>query len=139
MKVKKTGALSIISPDGIFFEGRILSVILPTPDGALEFLPFHEAMMTAIKAGELRYRTEDGQWHVVAVSTGVGQTANNRCQIFVNAAERPEDIDRNRAKAALERATESLRQKKSIEEYELSKASMARALNRLRVSDREPL
>ncbi len=138
-KDQKTCALSIISPDGIFFEGRVLSVIIPAPDGFLEFLPFHEAMMTAVKAGELRYKTEDEQWHIVAVSTGVGQTANNRCQIFVNAAEKPEDIDRNRAKAALERATESMRQKKSIEEYELSKASMARALNRLRVSDREPL
>jgi len=137
-KGKKTCALSIISPDGVFYEGRVISVMIPAPDGILEFLPFHEAMMTAITAGELKYKTEDEQWHTVAVSTGVGQTANNRCQIFVNAAERPEDIDRNRAKAALERATEGLRQKKSIEEYELSKASMARALNRLRVSDREP-
>ncbi|MBO6111812.1 MAG: ATP synthase F1 subunit epsilon [Lachnospiraceae bacterium] len=138
MKNASTGRLSIISPDGVFFEGKMLSVIIPAPDGQIELLPYHEAMMTAVSVGELKYRTDDGQWHTVSVGGGVGQVANNRCQIFVNSVERPEEIDRNRARAALERATEHLRQKKSIEEYKLSQAAMARALNRLRVSDREP-
>ncbi len=135
---KKTGALRIISPDGIFFDGKMLAVILPTSDGQIEFLPYHEEMIAAIITGELRYRTEDEKWHIAAVGGGVAQTANNRCDIYVDFAEKPEDIDKSRAKAALERATEQMRQKKSIEEYKLSQASMARALIRLRVADREP-
>ena len=46
-------------------------------------------------------------------------------------AERPEDIDIVRAREAEERAKEKLRQKMSIQEYHLSKASLARAMSRL--------
>ena len=135
---KKTGSLRIISPDGIFYEGRMLAVIMPSLDGQLEFLPCHEEMITVIITGELRYQTEDGKWHVAAVGGGVAETANNRCDIYVDFAERPEDIDKNRAQAALERATEQMRQKKSIEEYKISQAALARALTRLRVADKDP-
>ena len=41
---------------------------------------------------------------------------------------------RRRAKEALERAQERLRQKQSIQEYYHTKASLARAMNRLKVS-----
>ncbi len=135
---KRTGALKIISPDGIFYDGRMLSVIMPTSDGQLEFLPYHEEMVAAIITGELKYKTEDEKWHIAAVGGGVAQTANNRCLVYVDFAEKPEDIDKNRAKAALDRAKEQMRQKKSLEEYKLSQASMARALTRLRVADKEP-
>ena len=58
----------------------------------------------------------------------------NRVTVVVDTAERPEDIDEVRAKQALERAKEQLRQKQSIREYYMSKASMARALSRLKAS-----
>ena len=43
-------------------------------------------------------------------------------------------MDEVRARQALERAQEQLRQKQSIREYYMSKASMARALSRLKAS-----
>ena len=49
-----------------------------------------------------------------------------------HSAERPEEIDKFRAEAALERAREQLQQKQSIMEYHISSASMARAMARLR-------
>jgi len=49
-------------------------------------------------------------------------------------AERPEDIDEVRAREALERAEEQMRQKQSLQEYKMSQASMARALTRLKGS-----
>jgi F-type H+-transporting ATPase subunit epsilon len=52
--------------------------------------------------------------------------------MLVDTAEHPEDIDRVRAEAALERAKEQLRQKQSIEEYHVSQASLARAMLRLK-------
>ena len=48
-------------------------------------------------------------------------------RVFLNNAE-------VRARQALERAQEQLRQKQSIREYYMSKASMARALSRLKAS-----
>ena len=52
--------------------------------------------------------------------------------MLVDTAERPEDIDEVRAREAMERAKEQLRQKQSIQEYHVSQASMARAMYRLK-------
>ena len=57
---------------------------------------------------------------------------NNKVDIIVYSAERPEEIDKFRAEAALERAKEQLAQKQSIMEYHVSTASLARAMARLR-------
>ena len=55
---------------------------------------------------------------------------------LVDSAERPEDIDEVRAREAMERAQEQLRQKQSIYEYRMSKASLARAVSRLKEKKR---
>ena len=52
----------------------------------------------------------------------------------MDSAERPEDIDANRAKQAEARAREELLQKRSQMEYRLAQTNLARALNRLRIS-----
>ena len=62
------------------------------------------------------------------------QVANNRVTMIVDTAERPEDIDEVRAREALERAQEQLRQQLSLREFKMSQASMARALTRLKGS-----
>ena len=76
---------------------------------------------------------EDGSW--IEAVTGIGhvQVAYNRVTILVDFAERPEEIDEHRAKEALERAQEAMRQKQSIQEYHMSQANMARAMARLAV------
>ncbi len=122
----------IIASHGIIFEGKIQTVIFNTIDGQLEIQAHHEEMVIAVDLGSLRFMTPDFEWHRYVVGIGTAQVANNRCTVLVDTCERPEDIDRNRAKAALERAKEQLRQKHSIEEYKMSKASMARALTRLK-------
>ena len=50
-------------------------------------------------------------------------------------AERPEDIDANRAQRAADQAREELLQKKSIQEYRTAQAQLARAISRLRVKN----
>ena len=56
--------------------------------------------------------------------------------VLTDTIERPEDIDENRAREALERANERLRQKQSIREYHMTRAAMARALARIRESEK---
>ena len=53
--------------------------------------------------------------------------------MLVDTAERPEDIDANRAKLAADKAKEKLLQKRSLEEYHVAQANLARAMNRLKV------
>lgn len=73
------------------------------------------------------------------VGTGFAQVINNRVSILVDTAEHPEEIDVRRAKEAEERAREQLRQKQSIKEYYMSKASLARAMSRLRYSSKDDM
>jgi len=56
--------------------------------------------------------------------------------LLADTIERPEDIDENRAREALERANERLRQEQSIREYHMTRAAMARALARIRESEK---
>jgi F-type H+-transporting ATPase subunit epsilon len=74
----------------------------------------------------------DDDWTKAVVGVGCVYISHNRVIMLVDTAERPEDIDRVRAEAALERAKEQLRQKQSIQEYHVSQASMARAMLRLK-------
>ena len=58
--------------------------------------------------------------------------ARERVAAFVN-AERPEEIDANRARRAADQAKEALLQKRSIQEYRVAQYNLARAMSRLRV------
>ena len=124
--------LSIIASDHIFYEGKARVLVIPASDGEKAIMAHHEEMIIAVKIGALRFEKEDGTWQEAVVSSGVAQIANNRVLVLVDSAERPEDIDEKRAQAAAERAKEELRQKRSIQEYKISQAALARALNRLK-------
>ncbi len=130
-----TFGLKVIASDHVFYNGNCEALVVPAHDGEVGILPHREAMILAIQEGELKFRIPGEQeYHHAVVGLGIVQVANNRVTVVVDTAERPEDIDEVRAKQALERAKEQLRQKQSIREYYMSKASMARALSRLKAS-----
>ena len=127
--------LKVIASDHVFYNGNCEALVVPAHDGEVGILPHREAMILAIQDGELKFRIPGEQeYHHAVVGLGIVQVVNNRVTVVVDTAERPEDIDEVRAKQALERAKEQLRQKQSIREYYMSKASMARALSRLKAS-----
>ena len=127
--------LKVIASDHVFYNGNCEALVVPAHDGEVGILPHREAMILAIQEGELKFRVPGEQeYHHAVIGLGIVQVANNRVTVVVDTAERPEDIDEVRAKQALERAKEQLRQKQSIREYYMSKASMARALSRLKAS-----
>ena len=93
-------------------------------------------MMIAVVPGEMRFVTEDGENHVVVVGGGFAQVINNRVTVLTASVEKPEEIDLKRAREAEERAEEQLRQKQSMQEYYVSKASLARAMSRLKAGQK---
>lgn len=127
--------LKIVASDHIFYNGNCETLVVPAHDGEMGILPHHEAMILAIQEGELRFRVpQETQWREAVVGRGIVQVANNRVTMLVDTAERPEDIDAVRAREALERAEEQMRQKQSLREFRMTQASMARALSRLKGS-----
>lgn len=129
-----TFGLKIIASDKVFYEGRCRNLIIPAPDGEVGLLPHHENMVIAIEVGIARMEVEAGKWNEIAVGTGFAEIVNNRVTLLVDTAEKPEDIDVRRAQEQKERAEEQMRQKRSIQQYYHTQASLARAMNRLRLA-----
>ena len=116
--------LKVISANRIFFSGKCESVVVPEFDGEKEILAHHENMVIAINRGDMRFKPEgESEWQEAVVG-----------MVLVETAEHPEEIDMARAKEAKERAEEQMRQKQSIREYYHSRASLARAMARIKAA-----
>ena len=126
--------LDVLAASVPFFQGKCVSAVIPVTDGEYGVLAGHSNAVGAVCAGELRFETAEGEQRRAAVAPGLFKVENGRVLLLVDAAERPEDIDVNRALRAREEAEEALRQKRSMAEYQLAQGNLARALNRLRVS-----
>ncbi|MEE1073083.1 MAG: ATP synthase F1 subunit epsilon [Cellulosilyticum sp.] len=127
--------LEIIASDRKFFTGECEEMVFPAIDGSRGILPGHEAMITALEAGEMKFKV-NGQWKYAAVSEGFVEIMPNNVILLADTVELPEEIDINRANEAKLRAQEKLRQKQSIKEYYQTQASLNRAMNRLKVTAR---
>ena len=128
--------LKVIASDKVFYNGKCECLIVPALDGELAVMAHHQNMVVATKVGEIRFHEPDSEdWNKAIVGIGFVHIANNRVTMMVDTAEKPEDIDEVRAREALERAQEQLRQKQSIQEYHVSQASLARAMYRLKRSN----
>ena len=102
--------LKVIASDHVFYNGSCEALVVPAHDGEVGILPHREGHDPYRQEGELKFRIPGEQNHHAVVGLGIVQVANNRVTVVVDTAERPEDIDEVRAKQALERAKEQLRQ-----------------------------
>ena len=71
---------------------------------------------------------------VLPVKDGVYGVQAGHSPVLVDSAERPEDIDKNRAEAARIRAEERLQHQQSMHEYYQSKIALDRAMQRLQAA-----
>ena len=129
-----TFGLKIIASDKVFYEGRCRKLTIPAPDGEMGILPNHENMVIAIAVGIAYMEAEEGKRQDIALGQGFAEIVNNRVTLIVDTAENPEDIDVRHAEEQRERAQEQMRQKQSIQEYYHTQASLARAMNSLKLA-----
>lgn len=128
-----TFQVSILAADRDFYEGLCESLVIPTLQGQYGILAHHRNLIAAVVPGTLHYKVPDKPEQIAAVSAGLIKVENNEVLILVDSAERPEDIDVNRARRAADEAKEAMLQKKSIQEYRSAQTRLARAISRLRV------
>ncbi|HRH38372.1 MAG TPA: ATP synthase F1 subunit epsilon [Flavobacteriales bacterium] len=68
--------VEIITPDKELFKGEASSVTVPGVDGSLGFLNNHAPLITVLKAGDVRLKTESGE-QSFAVKGGVVEVMKN--------------------------------------------------------------
>ncbi len=97
----------IISQDRIVFQGEADMVLLPGTDGEMGILPHHAPLLTTLKYGIIKVRSQ-GQETIFTVAGGIAEVQPDVVTILADAAENVEEIDVFRAEAARKRAEESL-------------------------------
>ena len=128
-------SLKILACDRLFFEGECDKLIFPAYDGDVEILANHEQLTAQIVIGELRYvATGVSDWQKAVVSGGIVTVDNNVVTVIVYSAEKPEEIDAARARAAKEKAEAELKEKQRGIDRRISSDSLNRAVQRLRSS-----
>lgn len=75
-----------------------------TPEGEIGILPGHEPVLALLLESPLRIEDPDGNKVMVAVHGGFFSVDSNKVNVIAEIAEIAEDIDLERAQAALSRA-----------------------------------
>ena len=128
--------LHIIEADSDFFNGKCVSLVIPTTEGMYGIQAMHENLVAAITIGVIKYTLPDGTRCHAAVSNGMVKVENNEVLVLVESAEDPDEIDEERAKHEEEMAKEVLNGHADRLNYRAAKGIMARAVNRLKIKKR---
>lgn len=128
-----TFQIHILAADHTVYEGECESLTVPTTYGEQGILAHHSDMIAAVETGELRYTVTGEKPQIIAVSQGLMKVEKGEVLVLVDTADRPEEIDLNRVKRAADAAKEEMLRQRSKQEYLLAQATLARALNRMRV------
>lgn len=131
-----TFPVQFLAADRPFYEGECVSLVLPTITGMYGIMAHHRNMITAIIPGIMRYQLPGEPEQMAAVSAGLVKVENGEVLILVDSAERPEEIDLNRARREADAAKEAMLQKRSIQEYRMAQFTLARAAARMKVKRR---
>jgi F-type H+-transporting ATPase subunit epsilon len=127
--------LEVITPERTVYEDDVDMVVAPGSEGYLGILPHHAPLLTALGAGEFRVK-KGGVEEVLAVYGGFMDVRGDRVVVLTEAAEHAEEIDAKAAQEAREKAQQALAAPASAAEEAIARASLQRALVRLRVSER---
>ena len=125
--------LNITASSGEFYQGSCESMVLPVKDGVYGVQAGHNPVLVALHMGLMHF-TVNGEEHEVLVGDGIAEVTPTFVLLLVDSAERPEDIDKNRAEAARIRAEERLQHKQSMHEYYQTKIALDRAMQRLQTA-----
>ena len=135
MADEKTFPLEILTLQKLFLRDEVRFVIAPGQEGVFEILANHAPFVFALKPGALRMRMPDGQDQYVAIGTGFLVVQKDRTTVLTRSAERPEEIDVDRARRAKERAEKRLQDTTPDIDMTRAQAALQRALARLKVAE----
>ena len=127
--------LEVATPTRLVVAETVDEVVVPGSEGYFGVLPGHAPLLATLGIGELMYRKDTAQYHL-ALTGGFAEVRNDKVIVLAENAERPDEIDRERAQRAKERAERLLSGREPDVDYARAQAALARALIRLQVSGR---
>jgi len=130
--------LEVVTPEKEVVNDMAQIVMAPGNLGEFGVLSGHTPFMSSLKTGALHYRDKSGKDQYVFVSGGFAEALPDKVTVLAESAERLEDIDLERAKAAMERAEKRLAEDRAKEKVDSAraKAALERALARIKIAER---
>jgi len=99
--------LEVVTPEKLLLSQEVVEVIAPGSEGDFGVLPGHCHFLSLLRIGELRYRVGPTT-NYISVLSGFAEVTPQNVTILADIAEKAEDIDVERAQAAVEKAQRRL-------------------------------
>jgi F-type H+-transporting ATPase subunit epsilon len=130
-----TFQLQIVTPEKKVVDAAATEAQIPGKNGYLGILPGHAPLITELAVGELTFRagTEEQR---LAVAWGFAEVLPGKVTILAETAERPSEIDRERARKDKERAEQLLISGDTNVDVERTLDTLRKAEARLQVAER---
>jgi len=130
--VADTLDLEVVTPERPRVHEQVSEAQIPGKDGYLGILPGHAALLGELGSGVLVYLVR-GERRSLAVHGGFLEVFEDHVRVLADAAERPEEIDLERARNAQRRAAQQVLQ--PGEEGTAALAALERAQTRIALAE----
>ena len=130
--------LTIVTPEGLAYQGSVERVVLPGSEGDFGVLASHERFLSPLRVGEVEIRTTDDTLYA-AIAGGFAEVDGSAVSVLVDSCELEHEIDAARADAELiaaEQALERVAGDEDPERYRSFEAALDHARARVAVSQR---
>ena len=128
-----TFQLEIVTPSRLLVKDAAEEAQIPGVSGYLGILPGHAKLITELAVGVLTYKAS-GATHTLSVAWGFMEVLPDKVTILAEAAERPQEIDVERAQKAKGRAEQRLKSNDLQVDYTRAEDALQRADTRLNVA-----
>jgi F-type H+-transporting ATPase subunit epsilon len=135
MTLPRALTLQIVTPDRSVVHEEVEEVEVPGVEGYFGVLPGHTPLLALLEAGDLWYRRGQERHHL-AIAFGFAEVLPDRVTILAEVAERPDEIDVARARAALDRARDQLARPSVDVDVARARAAFRKATVRVQVAER---
>jgi F-type H+-transporting ATPase subunit epsilon len=126
--------LTVVTPDGTEFDGMATSLLVKTDSGDVEILANHADYFASLGIGRARIEA-NGEKRIASSAGGFLSVKKNEVMLVATTFEFANEIDVERALQAKEEAEESIARSDNDKTLTLAKAKLARAMNRINVSE----
>jgi F-type H+-transporting ATPase subunit epsilon len=134
--VADTFQLEIVTPEKKVVDTAADEVQIPGKGGYLGILPGHAPLITELAVGEIKFRS-GGEEQRLAVAWGFAEVLPDKVTVLAESAERPNEIDVERARKAKERAEQRLASGDANVDVERALSAIHKAETRLEVAERK--
>ena len=128
--------LEIVTVERQLYNEDVDMVVAPGSEGMMGILPNHAPLLTALTYGELIVRKQ-GQEESFAIGGGYMDVQPHKVMVLADVAERADEINLDRARAARDRAQRLIAEGNlSLDDLIRTEAALRRALVRLKVGEK---